>query len=438
MGTIVVNKMMGSKTDDQLTLELMTEEPDYIPGYQQRNAIRHKLTQCFEDIRVYGLPVLSIPPNKELTYNVLTSRFRDGLAKVASMILDSTPTPRTISIGSLSLVMNSTNAERIIATVIDEANKGKIDLTGFDAMWTSIAAQVSITLGKVRQDLVVSSNNCEKEGKTCSPCVCAYRNKVIKETLNSVNKIIENGKIQAKSQFKIDATPNAKKLVDNIVSPWEQDLACTSESKHQFDPLQTGICDTSIVSFTSGMKCGLAYICQVRDVPYSAPSITLNTDGIYLHDGAAFNLLLPPKAGLGKNGALPGENGSNGAVGIKGTSLTINANHLLEHSITSMTIVARGGEGGNGGDGKAGANGAPGVKGADGSKGTNGQTGANGADDLSIPTNRDPINAAAVKTIALSGHCDQMTCNHIGTGITCQGKSIFRICTESNTYIVAY
>ena len=41
---VVINKMMGDATDEDLLLELMTEEPDYLPGALERNDIRTKLS----------------------------------------------------------------------------------------------------------------------------------------------------------------------------------------------------------------------------------------------------------------------------------------------------------------------------------------------------------------------------------------------------------
>merc|ERR1712142_1215764 len=341
---IVINKMMGAKTDQQLYQELMTVEPDYIPGYDKRNAVRHKLRQCFAQLTVHGLPVLSIPSGQGVTYDALDDRFRDGLAKIANAILDSSLSPRTITIGSVSLVMNSTNAERIMATVIDEANKGKMDLTGFDAFWTSISFQVSIQLQKVKDVLTDSSKNCETGGKVCSPCVCAYRNKVVEMAFGSVNEVIEIGVRQAATMFVVNATRNAQQLIDHDVNPWKLELTCTSESKYPFDYTKTGVCDSSIVNFTPITSCNVVYICNSKDISYS-PSITLNGNGIYFHDGASLNLLPPAKAANGANGASPGTSGTNGAGGIKGANLNINVKRLLEYSSNSVTVLARGGDG---------------------------------------------------------------------------------------------
>ena len=110
-------------------LELMTPEPDYIPGYEERNEIRNKLTDCFDGISVHGLPVLNIESGQEIDYPILDERFKGGLAAIANVILEKAPVPRTVTVGGMTLELNSTTAEVIIETVIEEANEGKIDLT---------------------------------------------------------------------------------------------------------------------------------------------------------------------------------------------------------------------------------------------------------------------------------------------------------------------
>jgi len=228
--------------------------------------------------------------------------------------------------------------------------------------------------------------------------------------MNSINQILNNGKAQAKTMFKIDATKSAQELMDKEVNPWQQKQSCTSESKTVFDPVKTGICDSSIGAFPSSKPCKLTYICKSRDIAFTSTA-TLNTDGIYFHDGASLNLLAPAKAASGTNGAATGSSGTNGGAGVKGTNLHINAKRLLEFSSNSLTVLARGGEGGNGGNGKAGANGAPGVKGADGRHGNNGVAGTAGADNANVPSARDPKSADAVKALG-TFKSTRKSCSH--------------------------
>merc|ERR1712142_1037876 len=104
----------------------------------------------------------------------------------------------------------------------------------------------------------------------------------------------------------------------------------------------------------------------------------------------------------------------------------INAMRSLDYSSNSMTVLARGGEGGNGGNGMAGAKGADGVKGADGRAGTNGTPGVIGADNINIPTARDPKNGDAV--VALGKRISSNTeCHH---HCFCQAKC----CDQTDVY----
>ena len=117
--TIVINKMMGGASDNQLQSELMTPEPgmltglmilyillfmlfeivilDYIPGSEKRNDIRSKINQCFDGIGVHGLPMLSIPEGEDVDYPYLSGRFKDGLAALASSIIQRLPSPRYLN-----------------------------------------------------------------------------------------------------------------------------------------------------------------------------------------------------------------------------------------------------------------------------------------------------------------------------------------------------
>jgi len=396
---IVINKMMGNKTDQQLYQEIMTEEPDYIPGYEKRNEIRKKLRLCFTNLTVHGLPVLPVPSTKSISYTDLNGRFRDGLAKIASTIIDSTKVPRTITIGSMSLLMNSTNAERILATVIDEANKGKLDLTGYDALWDSVSTQVKIQLDieKGRPDFVNSAHNCDATGKVCSPCVCAYRKKAVQTTVDRVNQIINDAKIQASKQFKIDATKDAQNLINTFVNPWRDALSCTGESKA---PVSTQWnCDSGLFTGTmSTLNCKSLFICSL-DFPYTSSGISWATDGIYLHDGATLNLLPPPGVAKGADATVPGQSGLNGNAGLKGTNLKISAKRFISYSLNSMSVIAKGGQGSNGGNGKAGNAGANGAPGANGVNGAAGSPGVRGGDNTAVPSNRDPHDANAVKAL---------------------------------------
>ena len=114
---VIINKMMGGSSDIELQKELMEPEPgtitkmvnlilnrkcfqivfffkDYIPGSEERNNIRAKMTECFDGINVHGLPMLSIPEGEDVDYPFLNGRFKDGLAAIVNSIIQRFPTPR--------------------------------------------------------------------------------------------------------------------------------------------------------------------------------------------------------------------------------------------------------------------------------------------------------------------------------------------------------
>ena len=70
---------------------------DYIPGSEKRNDIRSKINQCFDGIGVHGLPMLSIPEGEDVDYPYLSGRFKDGLAALASSIIQRLPSPRYLN-----------------------------------------------------------------------------------------------------------------------------------------------------------------------------------------------------------------------------------------------------------------------------------------------------------------------------------------------------
>ena len=58
----------------------------------------------------------------------MDGRFKDGLGKIAKSVEERLSASRIVTVAGQSRELNATNAESIIATIIKEANKGKIDL----------------------------------------------------------------------------------------------------------------------------------------------------------------------------------------------------------------------------------------------------------------------------------------------------------------------
>ena len=82
--------MMGDATDHDLFRELMTPDDD-----EDRNRVRQKMFQCFDEIAVHGFPRLNLPPDADgVDYPNLDDKFRNGLQTVVNSIMESVSSPR--------------------------------------------------------------------------------------------------------------------------------------------------------------------------------------------------------------------------------------------------------------------------------------------------------------------------------------------------------
>lgn len=123
------------------------------------------MRQCFDSVTVHGLPMLSIPDGESVDYPFLNGRFKDGLDAISNSIVQRLNTPRIVTVAGNAMVLNATNAEVIIGTVIDEANNGMIDLNGFSSFWSFIKQEVNSTLGLVQIDLKPVDVACQSPNK---------------------------------------------------------------------------------------------------------------------------------------------------------------------------------------------------------------------------------------------------------------------------------
>jgi len=408
---IVLNKMLGASSDEQLFAEIMTDEPDYIEGYDQRNQIRNKLRKCFAGLTVHGLPKMNSAP----TYANLDERFKQGLSKIVDTILDSTLTPRTVSVGPMSLEMNATNAEKIMYTVIKQANRGKIDLTGLDSFWTFKEEEVRIALDQTKESLKVASKACRPKAAQpnkgtveCTPCVCAFNKKLVDQTEAEVKKVVEASKQEAAIYFKSDSKAQVNKIMDTIAK-WKKSLRCEATAG-----INGGLYSATIFDIGNGpdpnrlnqgknVKVESAFFCNANTLKHpggSNPAITIEANNVYIHEDTSIDLNAPLPRCNGKSGKeLLKPDGSNGCDGEKGRNFVLNGKKLLKGSAGSLRVVSRGGAGGNGGNGQDGPKGANGAKGATGASGKNGVNGAKGADNNAIPTDGDAHDANGVTAL---------------------------------------
>ena len=388
---VTINKMMGDASDEELFKELMTPEPDYIDGAEERNEIRHKLLDCFDGISVRGLPVLNIESGQEIDYSVLDQRFKSSLAAMANTIIEKAKYPRSVSVGGVALELNSTTAEVIISTVIEEANKGEIDLTGFEAFWKYITWKAENEIYQSEKSLEISLPLCQKyKSFSCSSCACSQRNDVIADTIDMIDEIFLMALNQALEMFNEDVTNRVNEIYETVINPWAAENSCTNQLKQSFQR-QSGYCDFSQMmddfikpSEEIHVSCEYAFVCD--EVTFDGSNITLDIDNIYFSKSTELNILAPLKAKNGISGKNEGEDGTNGEDGAKGANIQINAAMELKGSTQTFLITLRGGDGGDGGDGAMGLKGENGINGQNGMNGAKGKTGATGHDE----TDPDP------------------------------------------------
>jgi hypothetical protein len=86
----------------------------------------------FDGISVYGLPDLEIPAGETLGYQHLTERFRNGLSAIANTMIQRASSPHMVNIAGSSMVLHANGSVTLIQTLLEEANKGEIDLAGLE------------------------------------------------------------------------------------------------------------------------------------------------------------------------------------------------------------------------------------------------------------------------------------------------------------------
>jgi len=319
-----------------------------------------KLSECFDGVSVRGLPSLTIPPEVDhIDYPLLDERFKEGLAKIAQAVMERAGSPRIVTVAGTSRELNATNAEVIIGTVIEEANKGQIDLTGFESFWTFAKQDIIAKLGAFEKDFDLVVDNCEPvdAGYHCTTCVCSYRNGVIEEALAEADLLLELAKSQGLSLYGVDLGPQISEFREKTLEPWETKNICNGDSKAKRGG-SSGICDItemSAVRFgrskSTETTCSLLFICGKSEI---SGSMEMITDGLYIAKGSEFANTEIGKSADGKDGSNPGENGENGAAGRPAPNLSITAEYSLRASAGSLLYRSKGGSGGNGGNGMEG------------------------------------------------------------------------------------
>ena len=356
---VVINKMMGSTPDDLLQRELMEPEPDYIEGSTERNKIRQQLQECFDGITVHGLPTLTVTPGQPIDYPILDGRFKDGLGKIVTSVLERVEEARIVTVAGVARQLNATNAEVIIGTVIAQANKGQIDLTGFDSFWTYIKQDIIAKLGRAAQDFSPISNNCEQisevSGYICSKCVCSYRNSLVQESMEEVQEELELAASQAESMFGVDVEQDVGEFYNEFILPWEAAQTCTGEQSGL--KVSSGVCDISQLSLdqpgqTVDIPCDMLLLCGSSVM--NAREIHITANSMFVSPNTKLETASMSKAQEGSNGDNAGESGGQGSHGASAGSMTLNATKKLKSSADNIIFTSKGQDGGAGGNGAVG------------------------------------------------------------------------------------
>lgn len=293
-----------------------------------------------------------------MDYPILDGRFKDGLGKIAQSVMQRADAPRIVTVAGMSRELNASNAEVIIGTVIEEANKGQIDLTGFDSFWTYIKQDIIAKLGAVDKDFSPIADNCEQveAGYHCSSCVCSYRNTIVDGALVEASQILELARSQALSIYGVNLDEDINAFYEETLGPWEKEKTCTGD-KRSFS-CDTSICDISEMyailngrTQSSDVSCSLLFICGSSIISSSS---SISADGIYVADGASFQNTDIGKSDNGADATTAGGHGGDGSPGAGAPSMSITANYKLPSSAETILFTSKGGSGGNGGNGKEG------------------------------------------------------------------------------------
>jgi hypothetical protein len=359
--------MTDDLPDNILEENLLAIEAGLSTDARERDRIRERIRKCFNGYSALGLPLISTNDHVTLTYEMLNERFKYGLAQIVSEILDLSAIQKTVLIGGQEKEMSTRYGEMIIGTLVDQANQGVIDLSGFHSYWAYKKQEVQRGLDIVGGEL--NLGQCSRTDKSiiCTKCVCSYRNTIIINT----RQILENQLMyiagEAIGLFQENIDDEIAELRRSIIVPWIEANTCNEvlESDNK-----NGQCDLGSIQFeanTFELECDTAFICGHILAPYTDFSLLVN-GSVYVEEGSVLEFGAPDKASNGDEGnrfhaSGHGLSGGKGNTGQHGANVIISALSLLPPSGTTLRIISKGGDGGNGGVGGNGANGFDGISG---------------------------------------------------------------------------
>ena len=259
------------------------------------------------------------------------------------------------------MILNATNAEFVIATIIEEANKGKIDLNGFSSFWTFTKQQIYATLRSVETELKPSELACEivaelatekKRNFKCSACVCEYRNSLLDDTVEQVQGALEFAKAQCMNLYGTDLSPYITEFMDTEILPWSQENGCESVKTEKsistiFNSLSSDdtLCDLSAIDLNTPnekieLNCGMLFTCGT--ILVDATDFRIFSENIYIAHGSTIKNVELAVAPDGQDAVNFGEDGQKGSNGYPAFNMTIEANSLIRGSDNSFTFTSKG------------------------------------------------------------------------------------------------
>eukprot|EP00088_Acartia_fossae_P001597 TRINITY_DN10627_c0_g1_i1.p1 TRINITY_DN10627_c0_g1~~TRINITY_DN10627_c0_g1_i1.p1 ORF type:complete len:1057 (-),score=182.30 TRINITY_DN10627_c0_g1_i1:85-3225(-) len=387
---VVLNKMQDSDqnySDEQLCSNLLAWGQS-----DEDDATIAELKMRFKSISCIGFPLVHLEENENFGYGVIKRypRFTKGLTKLSNMLIDESSFPHDVKIGNDVLEMNSTNAETIIGLLIDGANKGTIDLTDpCNVIYSLYKEQVLQEIEKLDAEILEATTGmCDHKEKTCSKCVCEYRNSAVEFTANKLFATVTAGITEADTLCvdKPQVKDEIATLIDEMITPWQDANMCLGVTRSRKSEEN---CDSSELQATFDAQpnkdlnivCNVLHMCGTLTLHNS--ETMLSSKKIYISPGFQLVQNAPEKAADGADNHSESGNGENGKAGLSGKDITLQiSDSLLTSSANLLYVNLHGGDGGNGGKGGNGKSAVPGINGKNGVNGNPGNNGHDGKDGL--------------------------------------------------------
>ena len=121
---VIINKYTGNQTDENLKMEIFTEEnPNYCfdDDCEKRNAIRGKMNECFRDLELYSMANI-IHKDSPIDYFDLDTTSKEKLAEIARIINTEARDYRLVNVDDEYIPFDVGKANYIIDHLIEKTN----------------------------------------------------------------------------------------------------------------------------------------------------------------------------------------------------------------------------------------------------------------------------------------------------------------------------